>query len=618
MKRFIEKFYVLGPEPGADWSRGKKALYWLWRAGLLLCAGICLSLLMLAFAYGQYPPEVFRGYFRSGKILVLNTLPVLALLGLLYGLIGRAWAAFLLTGAVSFGLSLANYFKIHFRDDPLYLQDLLIIREARAMTTEQHYTLFVTPRMLAAACCILAGTAVLLFLARGKLGGWKRRGAVTAAAVLLAGGMLPVLLNEDVFNSVDNYEHLNKWAPTQNYLAHGFFYPFVHGLVDTVDLPPAGYSKAGARDLLAEYADADIPADQKVSVIALMRESYVDFSQYGIRGLDVSGYDLYHALEEESYTGTLVTNIFSGGTIDTERTFLTGSYKLREPRGELNSYLWYLRDQGYTVEGSHPYYKWFYNRQYVNSYLGFENYRFLEGDYRLLTDTSLPEDSVLFREIYSDFLKNKETGRPYFSFDLNIQSHGPYATDKYDGDVQYLTGDYSQACKNAMNNYMASIMDSDVELMKLVDRLRAEEEPVVLVTFGDHLPWMGAGSIYYDEMGVDMDMDTEAGFRRHYSTEYLIWANDAARAVLGNDFVGEGPTISPCYLMNLVFDQCGWEGPAYMQAMDDMMEVFPVVTIHDCYVVDGAFTDFIPQERKALFDQFQYLQHYWRTAFLFD
>ena len=183
--------------------------------------------------------------------------------------------------------------------------------------------------------------------------------------------------------------------------------------------------------------------------------------------------------------------------------------------------------------------------------------------------------------------------------------------------VDYLTGDYTEECKNAMDNYMASIMNSDVELEKLIDQLRTEEEPVVFILFSDHLPWMGDSNLFYDEMGVDISGDTEESFLRHYTTEYLIWANDAAKEVLGCDFVGEGPTISPCYLMNVAFGLMGWDGPAFMQAMDDLQEVFPVVTIHNCYIVDGVFTDAIPAERQDLFNEFLYLQYYWTNEFIF-
>ena len=617
MNQWLDKVFFLRRAPEAEWTVGKKIVYYLWRFLILLCAGICLGALALIFAYGNYSWGVFLGYLQSGFLLVINILPAVVLLFFLYGLVGRAWLAFLLDGAIVLGLSLGHYFKLVFRDDPLYFEDMLILREAKAMAGSDHYALFIDKRIVVALLCWALGTVLLFFLVRGKARGWKRRLGTVLAAVAVSAVVAPVYLDESRYDSVENYAYLNRWAATQDYISHGFFYPFIHSITEMVETPPDGYSQEETEEILASYTDADVPEDRKVNVISLMREAYVDFSRYDIEGLDCSGYDPYHQLEAESYHGDLVTNIFAGGTIDSERCFLTGEYKVRNYRSNTNSYVWYLREQGYTVEGSHPYYQWFYNRQNINGYLGFENYRFLEEDYENLTQAYLPEDSILLPEIYNDFVANKETGKPYFSFNVNIQSHGPYSTTDYYGTVDYLTGDYTDGCKNAMNNYMAAIMNSDVELMKLVDQLRSEEEPVVLILFSDHLPWMGDSNIYYDEMGMDISGDTEESFLRHYTTEYLIWANDAAKEVLDCDFVGEGPTISPCYLMNEAFDLMGWEGPAFMQAMDELREVFPVVTIHGCYIVDGEFTDAIPAQRQDLFDRFLYLQYYWTHEFIY-
>lgn len=617
MNQWLDKVFFLRRAPEAEWTVGKKIVYYLWRFLILLCAGICLGALALIFAYGNYSWGVFLGYLQSGFLLVINILPAVVLLFFLYGLVGRAWLAFLLDGAIVLGLSLGHYFKLVFRDDPLYFEDMLILREAKAMAGSDHYALFIDKRIVVALLCWALGTVLLFFPVRGKARGWKRRLGTVLAAVAVSAVVAPVYLDESRYDSVENYAYLNRWAATQDYISHGFFYPFIHSITEMVETPPEGYSQEETEEILASYTDADVPEDRKVNVISLMREAYVDFSRYDIEGLDCSGYDLYHQLEAESYHGDLVTNIFAGGTIDSERCFLTGEYKVRNYRSNTNSYVWYLREQGYTVEGSHPYYQWFYNRQNINGYLGFENYRFLEEDYENLTQAYLPEDSILLPEIYNDFVANKETGKPYFSFNVNIQSHGPYSTTDYYGTVDYFTGDYTDGCKNAMNNYMAAIMNSDVELMKLVDQLRSEEEPVVLILFSDHLPWMGDSNIYYDEMGMDISGDTEESFLRHYTTEYLIWANDAAKEVLDCDFVGEGPTISPCYLMNVAFDLMGWEGPAFMQAMDELREVCPVVTIHGCYIVDGEFTDAIPAQRQDLFDRFLYLQYYWTHEFIY-
>ena len=432
-----------------------------------------------------------------------------------------------------------------------------------------------------------------------------------------AAALSPVILDGKVYEDTRNFGHLNQWSATQNYISHGFWYPFLHSISDFVEMPPPGYNKAKTAKLLEEYPDADIPEERKISLVGLMREAYVDFSRYGVPGLDASGYNLYHALEAESYTGDLVTNIFAGGTVDTERCFLTGNYQLRNFRGNANSYAWYLREQGYAIEGSHPYYQWFYNRQNINGYLGFEQYRYLEGDYDRMTQAVYPEDSVLLPEIYADLEKCWEAGKPCFSFSVNVQSHGPYAT--WDtGAEEYLSGEqYTAECRNAMNAYMTTIMETDRELAAFIDQLRAAPEPVVLVTFGDHLPWMGDGNVFYDEMGMNVNASEDEGFYQRYTTRYLIWANDAAKEVIGHDLAGEGPAVSPCYLMNLVFEQLGWDGPGFMQAMDEMMEVFPIASTTGRTMTDGVLAGQVPEERLELYRRFQHLQYYWRNEFLY-
>ena len=581
MTRFLDRIFLLRRETDPSWPVWKKSSYYIWRALLLLAAGVCMGALVLLLAVGTFPREVLYGYLESWDTIVLNIAPVVVLVLAAYALLGRAWAGFFLGGLAAFGLSLGNFFKIEFRDDPLLFEDMFNLREASAMADGGHYDLFVNTRMILIAACLL-----------------------------------PFYNDVDRYEAVDNFEHLERWSDTENYIAHGFFYPFVYSIREFIEIPPSGYSKEKAEALLAAYPDEDIPADRKINLIVLMREAYADFSQYGIPGLDTSGYALYHQLEAESYTGNLVTNIFAGGTVDTERCVLTGDYRLHNFRHNVNSYAWYLRTQGYTAEGSHPYHQWFYNRQNINAYMGLERYRFMEGDFENMTDTVYPEDSYLLPEIYGDFQKNKATGKPYFSFSVNVQSHGPYATWDM-GVEELLAGDYSRECRKAITNYLDVIWKTDEELAKLLDRLREDEEPVVLVTFGDHLPWMGDNKAFYEEMGVNLDLGTEEGFFTHYSTRYLIWANDAAKAVIGHDMVGEGPSVSPCYLMNVLFRQLGWKGPAFTQAMDALMDIFPVVSIKGRYVVDGVLTETVPADRQALYQEFTYLQQYWRNEFLF-
>ena len=597
----------------------------LWMALALTGLGCCVGVLSLVFSATAYvkldSAALFRSYLEHPWILLLNLLPPVLLIWLFYFLTCRAWAGFLSSFTLTIGVALVNYFKIRLRSDPFLAADLRLAAEAKGIVGG--YTLDITWLVWFALGCLIAGLLFTLFLLPRGLRGWQERtfGGLSCM-VLMAVAFVSLYLNPEIYQKTTNIQHINQWSDVEVFVSKGGPYPFLYSFRDLFPTPPPGYNQKAAAVRLAEYPDSPIPEGKRVSVMGIMLEAFCDLTDFaaleGQEGV-AQVYAPWHDLERRSVSGNLLTNIFAGGTVDTERCFLTGNYQLKNFRSNANSYLWYLRDQGYTVEGSHPYYQWFYNRQNINCYLGFERYRYYEGDYETRSAAIYPEDAVLLPEIYSDFQKNKATGKPYFSFSVNVQSHGPYATWDTGSPDCFADETYSLACRNAMNYYLATIWETDRELAKLMDWLRDDEEPVVLVTFGDHLPWMGDGNAFYEEMGIDVDPGTEEGFCRHYTTRYLIWANGAARALLGKDLQGQGPDISPCYLMNLVFQQLGWEGPAFMQAMTGMMNMFPVVSsASGLTMVDGRLTADIPEDRRALFQEFLYLQQYWRNEFLYE
>lgn len=142
--------------------------------------------------------------------------------------------------------------------------------------------------------------------------------SVIVCSVLLC----PIYMSKQVYNAIENYEHLNRWNPTQNYISHGFCYPFVHSIAEYIDIPPRDYHRKEVEKILSGYKDENISKDKQVNVIVVMRESYVDFSKYHISGLRTDDYEFYHELAAESYMGTLMVNAFAGGTIDSERGFI--------------------------------------------------------------------------------------------------------------------------------------------------------------------------------------------------------------------------------------------------------------------------------------------------------
>ena len=52
--------------------------------------------------------------------------------------------------------------------------------------------------------------------------------------------------------------------------------------------------------------------------------------------------------------------------------------------------------------------------------------------------------------------------------------------------------------------------------------------------------------------------------------------------------MGRGPDISPCFLMNVLFEQLGWTGDAYMQAVEDCWKELPVIHNYGaCITAEG-------------------------------
>ncbi len=597
------------------WVKLRAAFYTKTLTAVLLGMGsLGLGLLSLCFAVTEKRRVMVGSYLERPLLMLLNLLPPVLLCFFLWFLTNRAIAAYGITAVAVFGLTLANWYKLAFRNDPLMFEDLLLAKEAGNMLGR--YSLFMTKLLAIALFCIGLGALVILFCARGRFKpGWLR--FALAGGLLVLTAPVSLLYTDGTIYSVhtQNFDHINRWAATQVYTSKGFLYPFLHSVSSAFEHKPEGYDKKAVEALLGEYQPGEIAEERQVDLIGIMLEAYNDFSKYPQIPFVQDPYEAYHQLEEESFTGNLVTEIFAGGTVQSERAFVTGYAELGSFRGKSNSYMWYLRDQGYQTTGSHPCYSWFYNRANINPNLGFESYLFFDNHYGELAGGNIARDNVLFPELARLHGESMDSSpAPYASFSVTYQGHGPYNTGVNDWGENFIRpGVFSQETENIFNNYMGSVRSTSRELAAFVDSYRELDRPVVIVVFGDHNPWLGDGNSVYTEMGLDLGLDSKEGFLNYYSTRYLIWANDAAKERLGRDFAGEGPDLSPCFLMNQVFELCGWEGPAYMQYTDQLRESLPVIQSGGaCVTAQG---EYLPQpegEVREKIQEFQQVQYYMR------
>ena len=606
-------------------SAAERALHHVLIAAVLLGFAVANGLLALALAACSYAPlyhpALFESYFRHPLIVLLNLLPAVLLAAVGYFLTGRAWAAYLISAVPTVGCALVNYYKIQLRGDPFLAADFRLLRTAGGILG--HYHLDLSRVVLVAVGGAGLMLLLTLLLPRRALRGKRLRACGTLACLALVPLLYTqVYMDFDTYRATVNNDAIrNEWSDVEIFVSRGFWYPFIRSVSKAFPKPPEGYSAKNAEAVLAEYADADISPEKRVDVVGVMGEAFADLTDFPMLADQAAVRRLYaplHELEEKSVSGDLLTNIFAGGTVDSEWGFLTGYSHHSDFRGDVDSFVRYFKTQGYDAVYRHPGYGWFYNRSNVNQYLGFDGSVFTDNGFGELVDPrSAPfrSDKVLFDYLYRELSARTAEDAPLFSFSVTYQNHGPY-DDKTTSGTAYLTPaatGWSEASCHILNNYLGGIADTVAELVRFTGELDALERPVVLVFFGDHKPWLGNDAAVYQEIGVDLDLETIDGFANYYATPYLIWANRAAKRVLDADFTGAGETISPCYLMAALFDRCAWEGPAFMQLQRDMRALTPLLHERELFLDGGALTDTLSPEAAEAYRQYGWAE-YWRET----
>ena len=590
-------------------------LHQLYLALMLTLIGIGLGLVCLvltAYAYPALPCRaIFFSYFQNPLLLFLNLLPPVLFVWLFYFIFGRSWCAVAGGTVFSVVLALVNYYKISLRGDPFLASDILLIRTAQGIMG--HYTFDLTKEVLCSLIAVIFALLVSIFLMpRGHKEVRTRLIGATVCLIVAISSYFGFYTNEKIYQKTANEALINIWSDVQVFVSRGFSLSFLHSIPDMFPTPPEGYDKEEAAALLAQYSDGEIA--QKVTVMGVMLEAFCDLTDFEALAEVEAVQQIYapwHALETDSIAGDLLTNIFAGGTVETEWQFLTGASQHDTYRTQTDSYVHYFASQGYDTHYVHPGYGWFYNRNNVNRYLGFTQSVFTENGFGELVDPTTAvwhSDRQLVDYLLQDLA---DSSSPLFSFAVSYQNHGPYSSET--SYQEYLTPEATGLCAESchiLNNYLYGVNETIGEYVRLAQTLETDDSPVILVLFGDHKPWLGNENAVYRELGVNFDISTLDGLYNYYATPYLIWANSAARTVLECDFTGQGGDFSPCFLMPRVFDACGWTGPGFMQLAREIREVSPLLHARWLYLDNGTLTNSLREEDRLKLRAFFCAQYY--------
>lgn len=551
---------------------------------------------------------------KSPLILLMNFIPIFILMVLMYFVFASVGGAFISVGAIIFIMGIANQNKLFYRDDNLRITDIVLLRETVGMLNtglkvKLHKLYVVFP-------VFIIGIGIFI-LKIDKFRLVKRSRWIGVIATLALGflSLNTFITKRDIYwnNSMGIY---HPYIEVERAKDRGMVYTFFYHYRDFFYEKPAGYDENMVKEKLKTYQESLPAKETQVDIFLILGESFADLEEKGAK-VDPSVYASFRKIQDQSISGLIQNYTYGGGTIETERYIYQGANSFPPYIKNINTLVWFLKSQGYATKTMHPFTGTFYNRLNTNEFLGFDEFLCSENyfdQYFVNKDGDYFPDELLFPLILEDYL-NRDKGKRYFNSIITMQNHTPYSPeDKNIGDFldrasfRGTDGEYNMA-----NNYLYGVKDTADQLLTFIENLEKEDSPVLVIFYGDHLARLGQDGALYEMMGVDIGFDTPESWLSHYTTPYIIWANSAAREILGKDMVGKNPTMSNYYLFAYALNELGFKTP-FIQYVNERRQEYPIDA--SSYMSENGQLTANPSQKtlddKALKDMIQYymLSHF--------
>lgn len=610
--------------------------------GLLtaILLGLACSVVVTLFVLWAHPVSVLAmlgKMLRQPLILFLNWLPIALLTAAFAFAFRNVFFSSALVGLIVGAMSLINRVKLTIRGEPFVPRDISLIKEAADAAGSYDMTLpWFQIGCLVVMTAVFIVLGVLLPLKKSE-DAPKKRGALVRVMgfvlclAVLVGAVGLVYSSTDLYNSFETTEPYNL-SSVNNEL--GFAYYFCYHFSTYKIEKPEGFDRDEAASWETGYESAPDAAD--VNVVFVMNEAFSDILNEDVFVFPEgeNPMEVYNTLAEgeNAWAGHIVVPYFAGGTADTEFDVASGMQTnllnpaapsltaFRTVNRDLDSIFRIFGADGYTSCFMHPGQSWFYNRENVYDWFGADESFFVE-DFDAEYKGSWVTDESVLRELVSRFEEKSAGGGLDFTYAVTIQNHMSYTAEKY-GDYVCpeveTTAELSPEIQTAVNVYAEGIRDANAMLEDLTEFYSEQSEPVLLVFFGDHLPYLGDNRQGYAELGLPAASVTggEDPFAA-YTAPVLFWCNDAAaealdfaNAIEALDLPADG-RISACYLGAAVLELTGrGEVSPWFAFLNEMRRELPV--LHNGYYesADGEIITEPTAEEAALVSRMRCWAYY--------
>ncbi len=541
---------------------------------------------MMQFIFGGMPWEY------SFSVALGNALCIGALYYVFCAATGRPGLCGLITVTLAAVWGAANYYVASFRGNPILPWDLTALGTALNVSGSYHFS--ITGRMAFALLILAALTAWILRRrkeGRLRLGGKGRVAALLCAvfcfrAVFYSGNLQSFGISTDV------------WDQAKAYRESGILGAFI-GNLEFLDVDvPTGYSAGYAEELLAaasssregneeiwlSRSEGTAETEEKPHIIAIMNESWADFEAFGNLELTQEAMGYIHSLD--AMHGYAYTSVFGAGTSASEFEFLTGNTMAFLPPGSIpyqqyvlhptQSLASILKENGYTCLAFHPGERNSWQRDQAYPLLGFDSFKCgADMDVEAKESHGYINDQSDFNQIIWEF-ENREPGEKLFLFNVTIQSHGSYTDPNYPATVQLADepGRYPMA-----EQYLSLVKETDEAFRTLIEYFEKQDEPVIILMFGDHQPSLEQEFLdkAYGVKQEDMTMEEYMG---KFRVPFLVWSN--------TELAAEDPGIMSLNFLGQYLLSCaGIDGGEYGDFLREFRQEIPALTFSGYFDAEG-------------------------------
>lgn len=533
---------------------------------------------------------------------------------------------------ICFGFGIATYYTIQFRGIPVLPWDLKSLNTAAAVIGTYEFEITYP---IAMSFLIVAAMLAFLRLIKPEEREQTRRtrmlervvsGGICLALIIL---LFPVNILPAL--SVNVWPWNQKASTMMTGVSAGFIGNLQFVMVDK----PDNYSPEQAAAVAGAVTAVEVSTgtgsgteaqsmmlgspDEKPTIIAIMNESFADLDQTAEGSLALSEDPLpfIHALMDSgnTYSGTAYSSVTGGSTCDSEFEFLTANSMHFLPVGskpyqqyitsEQTSIVSTLEASGYDSVAIHPGKRSAWNRDKVYPQLGFDRFiaaqDFTEERELLRGYTN---DASCYKQLIAEYEAQKIKENPLFIFNVTIQNHGGFEEPDFPSEIEIQSAAVTdREAKAQTEQYLTLIKRSDQDFEELIRYFENEDEPVVLVFFGDHWPALEP-EIIETILDVEDALElTAEETMRQYEVPFFIWANYPLETA-------SNQITSLNQLSGYLLRAAGIEPTPFQQYVQEFSEQIPVLT--GIGMLDASGTAYLSGEDtpyEELLNDYQILQY---------